>query len=111
MTDTESLLLPRWLTGSSLVSPCFCCHLVSGLSPVPCRLPQPCTVRHLVESFLDISSVPRRSFFELLSTFATNDLERDKLLEFSSAGGQDELLAYCQRPRRTALEVTAPRGP
>uniref|UniRef100_A0A8P4G019 NADPH-dependent diflavin oxidoreductase 1 n=2 Tax=Dicentrarchus labrax TaxID=13489 RepID=A0A8P4G019_DICLA len=74
---------------------------------VPARLPQPCTVRHLMESYLDISAVPRRSFFELLSTFATNELERDKLVEFSSAAGQDELLSYCNRPRRTTLEVLA----
>ncbi|KAM9338279.1 NADPH-dependent diflavin oxidoreductase 1 [Symphorus nematophorus] len=74
---------------------------------VPARLPQPCTVQHLVESYLDISAVPRRSFFELLSTFATNELEREKLLEFSSAAGQDELHSYCNRPRRTALEVLA----
>jgi len=73
---------------------------------VPARLPQPCTVRHLVESYLDIAAVPRRSFFELLSTFATNELEREKLAEFSSAAGQDDLLSYCNRPRRTALEVT-----
>lgn len=74
---------------------------------VPARLPQPCTVRHLVENYLDIAAVPRRSFFELLSTFATNELEREKLLEFSSAAGQDELHSYCNRPRRTALEVLA----
>ncbi|KAM4527105.1 NADPH-dependent diflavin oxidoreductase 1 [Odontesthes bonariensis] len=74
---------------------------------VPARLPRPCTVRHLVESYLDIAAVPRRSFFELLSTFATNELEREKLAEFSSAAGQDELLSYCNRPRRTALEVLA----
>uniref|UniRef100_A0A7N8XL74 NADPH-dependent diflavin oxidoreductase 1 n=1 Tax=Mastacembelus armatus TaxID=205130 RepID=A0A7N8XL74_9TELE len=76
-------------------------------SAVPTRLPQPCTVRHLVESYLDIAAVPRRSFFELLSTFATNELERDKLLEFSSAAGQNELHSYCNQPRRTALEVLA----
>ncbi|CAF96712.1 unnamed protein product, partial [Tetraodon nigroviridis] len=73
----------------------------------PCRIPQPCTMRSLVESFLDISSVPRRSFFELLSTFATNELEREKLVEFSSPAGQEELYSYCNRPRRTALEVLA----
>uniref|UniRef100_A0A8D3CNC3 NADPH-dependent diflavin oxidoreductase 1 n=1 Tax=Scophthalmus maximus TaxID=52904 RepID=A0A8D3CNC3_SCOMX len=72
---------------------------------VPVRLPQPCTVRHLVESYLDVGAVPRRSFFELMSTFATNELEREKLLEFSSAAGQAELHDYCNRPRRTALEV------
>ncbi|XP_045923314.1 NADPH-dependent diflavin oxidoreductase 1 isoform X1 [Micropterus dolomieu] len=74
---------------------------------VPARLPQPCSVHHLVESYLDIAAVPRRSFFELLSTFATNELEREKLAEFSSAAGQDELHSYCNRPRRTALEVLA----
>lgn len=74
---------------------------------VPARLCGACTVRHLVETFLDIAAVPRRSFFELLSTFATNELEREKLQEFSSAAGQDELYSYCNRPRRTALEVLA----
>ncbi|RVE65475.1 hypothetical protein OJAV_G00116890 [Oryzias javanicus] len=74
-------------------------------TPVPARLPQPCSVHHLVESYLDIAAVPRRSFFELLATFATNELERDKLVEFSSAAGQEELNSYCNRPRRTALEV------
>ncbi|KAG8010965.1 NADPH-dependent diflavin oxidoreductase 1 [Nibea albiflora] len=74
---------------------------------VPARLPQPCMVRHLVESYLDITAVPRRSFFEQLLTFATNELEHDKLMEFSSAAGQDELFSYCNRPRRTALEVLA----
>ncbi|KAL2100070.1 hypothetical protein ACEWY4_004464 [Coilia grayii] len=72
---------------------------------LPSRLPQPCSVRYLVERFLDIAAVPRRSFFELLATFATNELEREKLAEFSSAQGQDELYTYCNRPRRTALEV------
>ncbi|KAF7653046.1 hypothetical protein LDENG_00088030 [Lucifuga dentata] len=74
---------------------------------VPAGLPQPCTVRHLVESYLDIAAVPRRSFFELLSTFTTDKLEKDKLSEFNSAAGQDELHTYCNRVRRTALEVLA----
>lgn len=74
---------------------------------VPARLPQPCSVCHLVEKYLDIAAVPRRSFFELLLTFATNELEREKLLEFSSAAGQDDLHNYCNRPRRTVLEVLA----
>lgn len=79
----------------------------SSTAMVPARLPKPCSIRFLVEQFLDISAVPRRSFFELLATFATNELEREKLLEFSSAPGQDALHAYCNRPRRTALEVLA----
>ncbi|XP_068609056.1 NADPH-dependent diflavin oxidoreductase 1 [Brachionichthys hirsutus] len=79
----------------------------TGNAAVPSRLPQPCSVFHLAESYLDVTAVPRRSFFELLSSFATNDLEKEKLLEFSSAGGQEELHGYCNRLRRTALEVLA----
>lgn len=81
-------------------------RLRTSLYSVPARLPQPCTVRHLLESYLDLAAVPRRSFFELLFTFSTNELEQEKLAEFSSMAGQEELLSYCHRPRRTALEVT-----
>ncbi|XP_078498271.1 NADPH-dependent diflavin oxidoreductase 1 [Lissotriton helveticus] len=72
---------------------------------LPIYLPQPCTIQYLVERYLDIGCVPRRSFFELLSYFSTNELEREKLMEFSSAQGQEELYSYCNRPRRTTLEV------
>ncbi|XP_053138677.1 NADPH-dependent diflavin oxidoreductase 1 isoform X2 [Hemicordylus capensis] len=76
----------------------------SGTS-LPAHLPQPCSIRHLVSHYLDIACVPRRSFFELLADFSPNELEREKLQEFSSAQGQEELYAYCNRPRRTTLEV------
>ncbi|XP_071309906.1 NADPH-dependent diflavin oxidoreductase 1 isoform X2 [Agelaius tricolor] len=72
---------------------------------LPPLLPQPCTIQYLVTHYLDISCVPRRSFFELLASFSTNELEREKLQEFSSAQGQEELYSYCNRPRRTTLEV------
>ncbi|XP_077479486.1 NADPH-dependent diflavin oxidoreductase 1 [Stigmatopora argus] len=74
-------------------------------SPAPTRLRQPRTLHYLVERYLDIAAVPRRSFFELLATFSANELELEKLNEFSSAEGQEELYVYCNRPRRTALEV------
>ncbi|XP_006737436.1 NADPH-dependent diflavin oxidoreductase 1 isoform X1 [Leptonychotes weddellii] len=73
--------------------------------PCPARLPQPCSVRHLVSHYLDIASVPRRSFFELLACLSPHELEREKLLHFSSPQGQEELYSYCNRPRRTILEV------
>ncbi|XP_038961127.1 NADPH-dependent diflavin oxidoreductase 1 isoform X2 [Rattus norvegicus] len=73
--------------------------------PYPPGLPQHCTVWHLVSQYLDIASVPRRSFFELLACLSPHALEREKLLEFSSARGQEELWEYCNRPRRTILEV------
>lgn len=73
--------------------------------PLPLMLPQPCSIRYLVTHYLDFMSVPRRSFFELLAMFAADELEREKLKEFSSAEGQEDLYSYCNRPRRTILEV------
>ncbi|XP_071820437.1 NADPH-dependent diflavin oxidoreductase 1-like isoform X2 [Apostichopus japonicus] len=68
-------------------------------------IPRHCSIKHLVTHYLDINGIPRRSFYELLSYHANNDLEKEKLLEFSSAEGQQDLYAYCNRPRRTTLEV------
>lgn len=85
------------------------CPPAAGV-PCPARLPQPCSVWHLVSHYLDIASVPRRSFFELLACLSPHELEREKLLYFSSPQGQEELYAYCNRPRRTVLEVRAAVG-
>ncbi|XP_036892818.1 NADPH-dependent diflavin oxidoreductase 1 isoform X2 [Sturnira hondurensis] len=84
---------------------CFTLQPREPDSPCPVRLPQPCSVRHLVSKYLDIAGVPRRSFFELLACLSPQELEREKLLEFSSAAGQEALHEYCSRPRRTTLEV------
>lgn len=88
----------------------FSLVLVASGTPLPVHLPQPCTIRHLVTHYLDITCIPRRSFFELLSSFSPNDLEQEKLQEFSSAQGQEDLYAYCNRPRRTTLEVGRSQG-
>ncbi|XP_077778962.1 NADPH-dependent diflavin oxidoreductase 1 isoform X3 [Podarcis muralis] len=72
---------------------------------LPFPLPQPCTIRRLVENYLDITAVPRRSFFELAAQLSPDEREREKLAQFASAPGQDELYAYCHRARRTTLEV------
>jgi sulfite reductase alpha subunit-like flavoprotein len=56
---------------------------------LPGDLPVPCSVRHLATHHLDFQSIPRRSFFELLAHFATdNELEREKLIEFTTSEGQ-----------------------
>ena len=63
--------------------------LISSLDiPLPKRLPQPCTVRYLVENYWDIQGVPRRYFFELLSHLTDSELEEEKLQEFNTAEGQ-----------------------
>ena len=63
--------------------------------PPASMLPQPCTVRMAVTSYLDIQSIPRRWFFELLSHFSQEELEKEKCLEFNTAEGQQDLYEYC----------------
>ena len=68
-------------------------------------LPQPCSMKQAVTKYFDIQSIPRRYFFELLSYFTTDELEKEKFLEFTRADGQQDLYDYCNRPRRNILEV------
>ena len=51
-------------------------------------LPHRCTVQELVTKHLDINAVPRRYFWELMSQFTDDELEREKLREFCTAEGQ-----------------------
>jgi sulfite reductase alpha subunit-like flavoprotein len=77
----------------------------SNASHINSRLCKPISLRNLLECHLDIFGRPRRHFFKLLSFFATDNLQRDKLLEFASAQGQSDLYAYCHKPKRTYFEV------
>lgn len=63
------------------------------------------TTEDCARRYWDFQSIPRRSFFELLARFSTDEMEREKLLEFVSSEGQQDLFNYCNRPRRTMLEV------
>lgn len=63
------------------------------------------TMEECARRYWDFQSVPRRSFFELLARFSRDETEREKLVEFTSAEEQQELFNYCNRPRRTILEV------
>ncbi|CAG8650834.1 9689_t:CDS:10, partial [Ambispora leptoticha] len=72
---------------------------------VPVHWEQVLTLRKLFENYLDIFSTPRRSFFEMLAFFTTNEDHTEKLREFCSPEGQDDLYAYNQRVRRTIVEV------
>jgi len=63
------------------------------------------TVDELVKNYFDLNSIPRVSFFEQLAKFATDELEKEKLEEFVSSEGREELYEYCNRPRRTIIEV------
>ncbi|KAI0632697.1 riboflavin synthase domain-like protein [Trametes polyzona] len=72
---------------------------------LPDHLPSTTTLREVFTRYLDINAVPRRSFFAFLQHFAQDELEREKLEEFLSDEGADEMYEYCQRPRRTIREV------
>jgi sulfite reductase alpha subunit-like flavoprotein len=65
----------------------------------------PLTVRQLLRTHLDINGMPRRYFFFLLSFFATNEMEAERLREFGSAEYAEELYRYCMRERRSYTEV------
>ena len=68
-------------------------------------IPDHTTLRNLLRYHLDLFGRPRRYFFELLAFFADDALQREKLLEFSTAAGQDELYSYCHKMKRTYFEV------
>lgn len=68
-------------------------------------IPDGLKIKDLVKYYLDIQSVPKRSFFEFLWPFSENQLERDKLREFASTEGQEDVYEYCIKTKRSILEV------
>jgi sulfite reductase alpha subunit-like flavoprotein len=64
-----------------------------------------CTIFELFSTILDISGIPTRNYFEMLSFFAEDDEEKEKLLEISSSQGVDLYLSYCAREKRNYIEV------
>ncbi|ORZ21163.1 hypothetical protein BCR42DRAFT_406956 [Absidia repens] len=72
---------------------------------LPHHWPKAMTFRDLFVKHLDIFGVPRRSFFEMLSYFTKNEDHVERLREFISPEGQDDMWSYCQRPRRTIAEA------
>ncbi|OTF75763.1 NADPH-dependent diflavin oxidoreductase 1-like protein, partial [Euroglyphus maynei] len=65
----------------------------------------PCTIREIITRYMDINSIPKRSFFDLFYRFSRDQLERSKLKRFASGADLDELYDYVNRPKRTILEV------
>ncbi|XP_058055576.1 NADPH-dependent diflavin oxidoreductase 1 [Anopheles bellator] len=73
--------------------------------PVPCILQKPLPLSIIAEQYWDLTAIPRARAFTVLAKKCDNELEREKLLEFASIEGQEELFSYANRPRRTILEV------
>ncbi|KAI8638479.1 hypothetical protein BD408DRAFT_422998 [Parasitella parasitica] len=72
---------------------------------LPAHWPQIMTFRDLFVYRLDVFGVPRRSFFEMLAYFTTDENHTERLREFASPEGQEDMWAYCARPRRNIGEV------
>jgi sulfite reductase alpha subunit-like flavoprotein len=83
--------------------------LIPSLSPpsfTSCSFqPSQITLRHLLTSYLDITSIPRRTLFTTLSRYTSNPTHRDRLLEFTLPQYLDEYYDYATRPRRSILEI------
>ena len=77
-----------------------------GPPPIPYLPPTPrLTLRNLLTHHLDITAIPRRSFFSLIAHFTADPMHKDRLLEFTKPEFLDELFDYTTRARRSILEV------
>ena len=63
------------------------------------------TLRMLLTERLDLTAIPRRSFFSLIAHFTEDQFHKERLLEFTKPEYIDELYDYTTRPRRSLLEV------
>jgi sulfite reductase alpha subunit-like flavoprotein len=67
---------------------------------VPTTLPSLCSIGYLVKNHLDINSIPRLYFWELLGQFTDDENEKEKLDEFLTPEGTQDLWDYCNRQGR-----------
>ncbi|KAF8476948.1 electron transfer flavoprotein beta-subunit [Kalaharituber pfeilii] len=76
------------------------------LPPSPIKHPvSPLTLRSLLTHHLDITAIPRRSFFSYIANYTDDARHKERLLEFIAPENIDELWDYTTRPRRTIIEV------
>lgn len=73
--------------------------------PVPEYFQKRLPLRTIATQLWDLNAVPRPRTFEMLAKNCENELEKEKLIEFTTPEGQEDLYSYANRPRRTILEV------
>ncbi|KAF3912990.1 hypothetical protein ABW21_db0205539 [Orbilia brochopaga] len=69
------------------------------------RFVSPLTLRTLLTYHLDVTAIPRRSFFAFCAAFCTDEFHRERLVDFTDPKYAEELYDYTTRPRRSILEV------
>lgn len=62
-------------------------EIISLADHLPMHMSPHVTLRIIFTRYLDFGAVPRRSFFELIRHFASDDTEREKLTEFCQESG------------------------
>ncbi|XP_046469972.1 NADPH-dependent diflavin oxidoreductase 1 isoform X2 [Neodiprion pinetum] len=72
---------------------------------IPNILKQKLTLGQIVEQYWDLNYKPRKYAMEILSLITESELEKEKLIEFTTPNGQEELYNYVNRPRRNIVEV------
>ncbi|KAI1491468.1 riboflavin synthase domain-like protein [Biscogniauxia mediterranea] len=76
-----------------------------------CSLPKKCfpvprsTLRDLLLHNYDITSIPKRVFFEVIAFYTNDPTHQERLREFANPAFSDEFYDYTSRPRRSILEV------
>ncbi|KAF3311263.1 NAPDH-dependent diflavin reductase [Orbilia oligospora] len=65
----------------------------------------PLTLRTLLTHHLDITAIPRRSFFTFCAAFTDDETHKERLIDFTNPLYAEELFDYTTRPRRSILEV------
>lgn len=63
------------------------------------------TLRALLVDYLDLRGIPRRSFFSTIAHYTSDEMHKERLLEFTNPEYLDELWDYTTRPRRSILEI------
>ena len=74
-------------------------------SSQPFAITSETTLRDLLNTYLDLNAIPKRSFFSVIAHFTDDKTQKERLLEFTKPEYIDELYDYTTRPRRSTLEV------
>eukprot|EP00928_Gymnodinium_smaydae_P036689 TRINITY_DN25609_c0_g1_i1.p1 TRINITY_DN25609_c0_g1~~TRINITY_DN25609_c0_g1_i1.p1 ORF type:complete len:699 (-),score=151.10 TRINITY_DN25609_c0_g1_i1:109-2205(-) len=92
---------------------CTAAEARTASTPAPavgssCSFPdRPMTLEELFTTYVDLTAVPSRHFFQVLSRYTDHELHHTKLAEFGSRTleAKDALYEYCKREKRSAAEV------